>query len=329
MMAVKSNIEWTDSTWNPIRGCTPISPGCKNCYASSVAKRFSGPGLPYEGLVRINAKGEHTDEWNGTIKFVEKHLMDPLKWKEPRKIFVNSMSDLFHENVTDEMRNLIFAVMALCPQHTFQILTKRPERIVEYFGRLKTAADSWAAKIGKSFTPSDLLNLNWMHWRVNHGPAFPYGPWPLPNVWLGTSAENQECFDKRMPHLDAVARQGWTTFLSLEPLLGPIDVQYPVSVYPKGAPMCCTGVGGYHIECGCQGMPTEPPMFYSVKQVIVGAESGHGHRPMEEEWVRDIQRACAYWKIAFFYKQKIVNGKKVGLPALDGKIYHEFPEVPS
>ena len=137
-MSAKTGIEWTDATWNPVRGCSRVSEGCRNCYAEKVAYRFSGPGQPYEGLVRINAAGERKLEWNGQVQLVEKHLLDPLKWKEPRRIFVNSMSDLFHENIPDEWIDKIFAVMALSPQHTFQVLTKRPERMRKYLSAPET-----------------------------------------------------------------------------------------------------------------------------------------------------------------------------------------------
>ncbi|GGA80852.1 hypothetical protein GCM10011507_35100 [Edaphobacter acidisoli] len=132
-MGTKTGISWTDATWNPIRGCSRVSEGCRHCYAERAAYRFSGPGQPYEGLVQIGADGKRRPQWNGQVRFVEEHLLDPLKWTRPRRIFVNSMSDLFHENVTDDMRDKIFAVMALCPQHTFQVLTKRPERMLKWF----------------------------------------------------------------------------------------------------------------------------------------------------------------------------------------------------
>ena len=126
-MGAKTGIEWTDATWNPIRGCSRVSEGCRNCYAETIAARFSGPGLAYEGLAVMQNGHPH---WTGKIEFVDEHLLDPLSWRRPRRIFVNSMSDLFHENVTDEMRDKIFAVMALCPQHIFQVLTKRPARML-------------------------------------------------------------------------------------------------------------------------------------------------------------------------------------------------------
>lgn len=120
-MSQKTSIEWTDATWNPIRGCSRVSEGCRNCYAEKVAQRFSKPGLPYAGLI---AK---TGQWNGVIHVIKKLITEPMKWKKPKRIFVNSMSDLFHENVPFEMIDEIFAVMAQCPRHTFQILTKRPD----------------------------------------------------------------------------------------------------------------------------------------------------------------------------------------------------------
>lgn len=141
-------IAWTDETWNPIRGCSRVSEGCRNCYAEVVAARFSGPGQAYEGLARRTSKGEA--RWTGKIMFVEKHLLDPLRWKEPRRIFVNSMSDLFHEDVSDEQLDRIFAVMALADRHQFQVLTKRPQRMLEYVnepGRCRAVASA-IARIG-------------------------------------------------------------------------------------------------------------------------------------------------------------------------------------
>ena len=139
-MSSATGIEWTDSTWNPIRGCSRVSEGCRNCYAESVAYRFSGVGKPYEGLVAVDGAGSRKRQWNGQVRLVEEHLLDPFKWEpvqlpcadpacgqmeratgcygpdsRPRRIFVNSMSDLFHENVPDEWIDRIFAVMALCP----------------------------------------------------------------------------------------------------------------------------------------------------------------------------------------------------------------------
>lgn len=246
-----------------------------------MAKRFSGPGLPYEGLVRINAAGEATDDWNGTIRFVEKHLLDPMRWKKGRRIFINSMSDLFHENLDARKIDKIFAVMALASQHTFQILTKRPERMLEYL----TGSDVCSSIVDAAFEIQKDRRLKWK--------------WPLPNVMLGTSAENQKYFDERIGYIDQIHAMKWKTFLSLEPLIGPIDVEYPKSLYPNGPEMCCNGQ-----DCGCRGLPMEPPMIFAADMVIVGGESGHGARPMQSNWASAIQRSCGHWNIPFFFKQQ-------------------------
>ena len=289
-MADKTGIEWTNATWNPIAGCNDVSAGCTNCYARGMAHRLELMGSEkYTGLTVL--QGSHV-VWTGKISFDEDMLLQPLRWKRPRRIFVNSMSDLFHENVTDEMRDKIFAVMALCPQHTFQVLTKRPERMKQYFERLQSVADQWAAKINKPFSSSDVLNLRWMHWRMNQGPAFPYGPWPLPNVWLGVSVENQKAADERIPLLlktPAVVR-----FLSCEPLLG--------SVVLKGE------------RIGC--LPDS-----RIDWVIAGGESGPKARPMHPEWARSLRDQCAAADVPFFFKQhgEYVSVSEVAGP---GEHYH-------
>ena len=181
-MGAKTGIEWTDATWNPIRGCSRVSEGCRNCYAERQALRFAGPGQAYEGLAVLQNGRPH---WTGKIAFVEEHLLDPLRWRKPKRIFVNSMSDLFHENVTDEMRDKIFAVMALSPQHTFQVLTKRPKQMLGYLERNATG--------GRIFHVAQKLDAK------GHGAGS--GSWPLPNVWLGVSVENQVAADERIPLL--------------------------------------------------------------------------------------------------------------------------------
>lgn len=265
-MGTKTGIEWTDATWNPIRGCTPVSSGCKNCYAAAVAKRFSGPGQPYEGLVRINAAGERTDDWNGQVHFIEKHLLDPLSWRKPKRVFVNSMSDLFHENVSDEQRNRIFAVMALCPHHTFQVLTKRPERMLAYMteacteeGGLRIGRAAAALFHGTSLRDRHLSLAeqaavsNQFEWKeLNH-------------VWMGVSDEgNQHQRIDILRQVPAAVR-----FISAEPLIfdpGTVDL---------------TG----------------------IDWVIVGGESGTGARPMEPDWARSLRDQCQAASVPFFFKQ--------------------------
>lgn len=183
-MSASTSIEWTDKTWNPVRGCARVSPGCENCYAERMAHRFSGKGQPYEGLTVL---GKHGPRWAGAARFVPDMLGEPLRWRKPQRVFVNSMSDLFHEDVTNEQIADIFQVMAKCRQHTFQILTKRPKRMVEWFG--------W---MGKEATEE----------------------WPLPNVWLGVSCESQKYADERIPLL--LQTPATVRFISAEPLLGPV-----------------------------------------------------------------------------------------------------------
>jgi protein gp37 len=187
----QGGIAWCDETWNPIRGCTVVSPGCANCYAMRQAARMAGPGGAYAGLVRNRRGlgGESRPIWNGVVHFVPGKLAEPLHWTRPRRIFVNAMSDLFHEALEDEDIAAIFDVMAQAPQHTFQILTKRPEQAAAFFRRLGA------------------------------GPGL---RWPLENAWLGVSAEDQQRAGERLPTLlELPAAVRWA---SLEPLLGPIDL---------------------------------------------------------------------------------------------------------
>ncbi|HEV7523031.1 MAG TPA: phage Gp37/Gp68 family protein [Candidatus Angelobacter sp.] len=192
-MAQNSSIEWTDATWNPIRGCTRVSDGCRNCYAERVAIRFSGKGQAYDGLAKIT---NGHPQWTGKVAFVEKHLNDPLKWKEPRRIFVNSMSDLFHEQLSDECVQKIFKVMCQAKQHVFQVLTKRPKRMLEFLSR-------------------------WNSMTRDFGPLYP-NTWPQKHIWLGVSCENQATADERIPLL--LQTPAATRWISAEPLLGPIDL---------------------------------------------------------------------------------------------------------
>ena len=185
-MGEKTGIEWTDSTWNPIVGCTKVSAGCKHCYAERMAKRLAAMARAAEARGQnggrlnnyatvLNSKGQ----WKRNVFLDESAVEDPLKWRTPRFVFVNSMSDLFHPKVPTDFIQRIFEVMNSCPQHTFQILTKRPER---------------AAKVAKQLT-----------WSAN--------------IWMGTSVEDQRVV-QRITHLRKIKAN--VRFLSVEPLLGPI-----------------------------------------------------------------------------------------------------------
>lgn len=191
-----SGIEWTDVTWNPVRGCSRVSAGCEHCYAETVARRFSGPGQPYHGLT--NRHGA----WNGQIMLVPEKLTDPLRWRKPRRIFVNSMSDLFHEAVPEGFIARVFHTMARTPQHTYQILTKRPGRMGEVVPRVRALVErGWPQEPPR-------------HWY--HAPARP--AWG--HVWLGVSVEDQATADERIPLL--LGTPAAVRFVSYEPALGPV-----------------------------------------------------------------------------------------------------------
>lgn len=202
-------IEWTDETWNPTDGCEVCSPGCANCYAMRFAGRFAKKGERYHGLVSI-AKNKRAI-WTGESRLDAGKLAKPLHWKKPRRIFVNSMSDLFYEGFTNEQIAAVFGVMAACPQHTFQVLTKRAKRMREWF--------EWAGRL-------NLDELQYTAIQALRGTGAPLcsrgTTWPLPNVWIGVSVEDQERADERIPEL--LRTPAAVRFLSCEPLLGELDL---------------------------------------------------------------------------------------------------------
>lgn len=339
-MGTSTSIEWTDATWNPIRGCSRVSEGCRNCYAEKVAYRFSGPGKPYEGLLRINAKGERVAEWNGQVQLVEKHLLDPLKWgpvvkgcltgreiphagkghcpsctERPRRIFVNSMSDLFHENVPDEWIDRIFAVMALCPQHQFQVLTKRPERMLGYLST-PTKKNHWRReKDGREWKQYEFVErverFKIDLFKVSPPQALNRAseingltPWyPLPNVWLGVSVENQAAADGRIPLL--LQTPAAVRFISAEPLLGPVNLRAMnkhFDAFSKVAFDSLTGIHSWKHPDG-SGVEFEGKPDPHLDWVIVGGESGPGARPMHPDWARSLRDQCQAAEVPFFFKQ--------------------------
>jgi protein gp37 len=239
-LSLNSHIEWTDATWNPVRGCTKISPGCKHCYAETFAERFRGvPGHPYEQ--------------GFDLRLVPEKLAEPLKWATPKSIFVNSMSDLFHKDVPDAYIERVVRVMMAADWHTYQVLTKRHERLRDLLRtRLAFAASS-------------------------------------PHIWWGVSVEDRR---HGLPRIDALREApAAVRFLSVEPLLedlGEVDL------------------GGIH-------------------WVIVGGESGHGARRMEEAWVRNLRRRCEAGGVPFFFKQWGGTRKGKAGRLLDGRTYDEKP----
>ena len=245
-MANNSSIEWTEATWNPVAGCSVISPGCTNCYAMRMARRLELMGQSkYMGTTRLSGGRA---KWNGKIKLDIEALEVPRRWKTGKMIFVNSMSDLFHDAVPLDFIQSVFKTMISTPQHTYQILTKRAERIAEI---------------------SPLLT------------------WP-DNVWMGVSVESSKYVDR----IDYLRKTGAVVkFLSLEPLLSPLD-----SLDLDG-----------------------------IDWAIAGGESGPGARPIKPEWVRSIRDQCVQVGVAFHFKQwGGVNKKRAGR-LLDGRVWDEMP----
>jgi protein gp37 len=254
-MSDGSEIEWTDATWNPITGCTMVSAGCTNCYAMGLAGTRLAHHPSRAGLTR-DSGGRPV--WTGEVRLNEGWLDQPLRWRRPRRIFVCAHGDLFHEGVPDEWIDRVFAVMALSPQHQFQVLTKRPERMRRWFD---TDAEGrvWDLSMDPGFDAS----------------ALPSPDWPLPNVWLGVSVEDQPTADARIPLL--LATSAAVRFVSAEPLLGPVDL---------------TRWSGL-----------EGDADFGLDWVIVGGESGPGARPMHPDWARSLRDQCAAAGVAFFFKQ--------------------------
>jgi protein gp37 len=231
----QSPIEWTEATWNPVTGCTQVSPGCAHCYAKTFAERWRGiPGHHYE-------QGFDLRLW-------EQRLMQPLRWRAPRTIFVNSMSDLFHEGIPFDYIERVFEVMSEASHHTFQVLTKRHERLAEVAATLD---------------------------------------WPA-NVWMGVSVENRR-FVNRADSLREVPAA--VRFISAEPLLGPLE--------------------GLKLD--------------GIDWLIAGGESGHRHRPVRLDWIRELRDRCAAEGVAFFFKQWGGRTPKAGGRKLDGRTWDEMP----
>lgn len=283
-MADKTGIEWTDATWNPVTGCAKVSQGCKHCYAEREWPRMTK-------LVPAYAGRDFTD-----VRTHADRLDQPLRWKRPRKVFVNSMSDLFHPDVPDEFIDRVFAVMALAPQHVFQVLTKRPERMRDYL----SSADVVQRVIHQAFK-LDCEAGAWMNADHNIGG---YKIMPLPNVWLGVSVEDQAAADERIPLLlDTPAAVRW---ISAEPLLGPVDASrymWPVHARwpakyesPEEAK-----AAGEEVTYHRQGLVGAWCKF--IDWVVVGGESGPKARPMQGDWARSLRNQCAISGVPFLFKQ--------------------------
>ena len=293
-----STIEWTDKVWNATRGCSRVSPGCGGaagqggCYAERQAYRFSGPGQPYEGLVRLGKQGPR---WTGVVRLIPEKLTEPLRWRKPQRIFVDSMSDLFHEALTNEEISAVFGVMAACPQHTFQVLTKRASRMREWFewvDRVRVEAGCSHAFLC-AYSARD-AGAQHRSFSIRTAGA---SRWPLPNVHLGVSCEDQRRADERIPDLlQCPAAVRW---VSAEPLLGPIDLtRLDVS---DGWLLNALKSGAYTTpeEQSSRVLHAHPRLSW----LVAGGESGPGARPMDIAWMRSLRDQCKSAGVPYFAKQ--------------------------
>lgn len=294
-MSGVSKIEWTDATWNPITGCSVVSPGCTNCYAMRLAGTRLKHTEVYRGLTyMVNGK----PVWNGTVKLAaDRTLTAPLRWRKPRRIFVCSMSDLFHEAVSDEWLPRVFGIMAATPQHHYQVLTKRPRRMNEV---VSDPAFYDAVE-------QDCRHA--LHHRFLDGMQ-----WPLPNVWVGTSIEDQVRADERIPWL--LNTPAAVRFLSCEPLLGPIDLtRLDLGIKQTHGygdrRIYWDALTGWEHQCapskrltaGEHGRTAISGPHRRMQWIIVGGESGPGARPMELAWARSIRDQCREANVPVFIKQ--------------------------
>lgn len=308
-MSTKTSIEWTRNddgtagrTWNPVTGCDKVSPGCGlprfdgdktgGCYAESIATRFAGSKAFPNGF----AVTPHPER-----------LLDPLKWRKPTRVFVNSMSDLFHDEVSDGFIAKVFAVMAATPQHSYMVLTKRHARM-----RSLLTCSAFV----------ELFDQEFLDLTVNQHPELKQESWgwPVKNVMLGVSTEDQQWASIRIPAL--LETPAATRFISAEPLLGPIDLR---NLKARG--VLIDALGG-DVKTLRGEIYTSAPSVLDL--VIVGAESGPAYRArdMELDWVRSLRdQVTSASEVAFFFKQAAVHGKKVPTPELDGRVWVQMPRV--
>jgi protein gp37 len=299
-MADKSAIGWTDATWNVVTGCTKVSPGCAHCYIDR------SPPFRIAGRKFVNGT-------TGVIVHADR-IEKPLHWTRPRLIFVNSLSDMFHEDVPREVLDRMFAVMALAPQHTFQVLTKRPEAMLAYF----ETGRPWQRIAGRAFGYHRYSDIAAVLHRGNG--------WPLPNVWMGVTIENA-----RYTYRADLLRQtpAAVRFISAEPLLGSLYTGWECKrcggsglVPPGSECQECAGLGTRNAREGYAALD-----LTGIDWLIAGGESGPNYRPLNVNHARELRDACAEAGTAFFFKQ--VGGKtaKANGKVLDGREWCEMPEA--
>lgn len=283
-----TEIAWCSMSWNPVRGCSRVSPGCENCYAEAIAARFSDPGLWGHGVAKRTPSGPR---WTREVRLLPEKLSEPLPLRKPQRIFVNSTSDLFHESLTFEKIAAVVGVMAACPQHIFMTLTKRAKRQRQWFewvSRPSDFGDYGAVDRVLDAAETAFLDAGMIGKRDRIADLD--APWPLPNWQVGVSAEDQQRWDERKEHLRSCPAA--VRFVSAEPLLDGIDFS-----------------AGFGLE--------------GIDQVIVGGESGPGARPCRVEWIRDILRQCKAAGVAGYCKQlgakptRAEEGFEVGYNLMD------------
>ncbi len=301
-----TKIQWADKTWQVVSGCTKVGEGCSFCYSARLCATRLKSNPRTAGLAYRTAADGHT--WTGEVRCHEDKLTEPLHWRKPRRIFVADRGDLFHEAVLDEFLDRIFAVMALCPQHTFLVLTKRPARMLEYIAsRQRDNVKPWQAVIGTELADLDL------RYSV---------PWPLPNVQAGVSVWDQPSADEFIPSL--LETPAAVRFVSIEPMLAPVDL----GKIDTGSLWldALQAYGSWPIP-GHPGHIQNEPLegWKPLDGVILGAESGPHRRPFDEDWARSIRDDCQAAGTPFFYKQIYRDGHKITLPELDGREWNQLP----
>jgi len=294
-MAEHSLIEWTNATWNPVTGCSVVSPGCTNCYAMRLAGTRLAHHPSRAGLTRDSKAGT---VWTGEVRLNAGWLAQPLRWRRPRMIFVCAHGDLFHEAVPDAWIDKMFAVMALAPQHVFQVLTKRPARMREYLTSTGTR-DRWV-EASRMLGEGDPLSPQQYADRSHCGPPgnrkSVFSQPLLPNIWLGTSVERQQEANERIPHL--LATPAAVRWISAEPLMGHINLRR-IRIAPDHHTIL-DALDGYAIANSIAGSGQE---CAKIDWVVAGGESGPGSRPMHPDWVRALRDQCAAAGVPFFFKQ--------------------------
>jgi protein gp37 len=282
----KTTIEWATDVWNPTTGCTKVSPGCKNCYAERIANRFWGE----RKFSDVQCHPERLDQLR--------------RWRKPRRIFVDSMSDLFHPDVPDDFIWKVFETMILGNRrHTYMILTKRPARMKAWFDVYQERFWNYHAP---NQTPREYVTV----------------PWPDPCIWLGVSVENQQAADERIPLL--LQTPAAVRFVSVEPMLEKIDLwKFATREETFGSMYDYRGEYEFYQVAGFPKGKVK--ISEGIDWVICGCESGSGARPMELDWARSLRDQCQDAGVPFFLKQAAINGKLVKMPELDGKVWAEYP----